>query len=93
MYREDDAARGARAHALIGEIAELERQKVARVELEQRLEAAREELATLQVLPAPPPPRERAPSLLVHLFVFAAAAGAMANELLALVVSPAPRAT
>lgn len=72
MYRDDDAARGARADALIGEIAELERQKVARVELDQRLEAARGELATLQV--APPPPPERAPGVLVHLGVFALAA-------------------
>lgn len=72
MYRDDDAARGARADALIGEIAELERQKVARVELDQRLEAARGELATLQVTPPPPP--ERAPGVLVHLGVFALAA-------------------
>lgn len=75
MYREDDAARGARAHALIGEIAELERQKVARVELDQRLEAARAELATLQTLPAPPAP-PRPPGLGTHLLVFAAAAAA-----------------
>lgn len=73
MYRDDDAARGARADVLIGEIAELERQKVARVELDQRLEAARGELAALQAAPPPPPP-ERAPGVLVHLGVFALAA-------------------
>lgn len=75
MYREDDAARGARAHALIGEIAQLEREKVARVELDQRLEAARRELATLQVALAPAP-AEPPPGLLVHLLVFGAAAAA-----------------
>lgn len=74
MYRDDDVARGERANALISEIGELERQKVARAEQDQRLETARAELAALQVSPGaapkPPPP----PGLAVHLFVFCAAA-------------------
>jgi len=75
MYREDDIARAARGDALITEIAELERQKMARAELDQRLEAARHELAALQVSPAPPPAPPPPPGLLVHLVVFGAAAG------------------
>lgn len=72
MYRDDDVARGARADALITEIADLERQKVARAEQDQRLEAARLELATLQ---APPEVAEpRSPGIFVHVAVFAAAA-------------------
>jgi len=73
MYRDDDVARGARADALISEISDLERQKVARSEQDHRLEAARLELATLQ---APPEvAAERPPGFFVHLVVFAAAAG------------------
>lgn len=74
MYRDDDVARGARADALISEIADLERQKVVRAEQDQRLVAARLELATLQAAP-PPPAEPRAPGFFVHLVVFAAAAG------------------
>jgi hypothetical protein len=74
MYRDDDIARGARADALIGEIADLERQKVARAEQDQRLLAARLELASLQPPPAAEAPRP--PGLFVHLAVFAAAATA-----------------
>jgi hypothetical protein len=74
MYREDEVAHGARADALISEIAELERQKVARIGLDQRLEAARLELATLQVAPAP---AARPPGLVTHVIVFGAAAGTM----------------
>jgi hypothetical protein len=73
MYRDDDIARGARADALITEISDLERQKVARTEQDQRLEAARLELASLQAPPAVEQPRP--PGLFVHLVVFAAAAG------------------
>jgi hypothetical protein len=78
MYRDDDAARAERANTLISEIATLERLKVEQVSTDQRLEAARDELRTLQaaatIAPAKPP--ERTPSLGVHLFVFAATAGA-----------------
>ncbi|HVK75525.1 MAG TPA: hypothetical protein VM734_19480 [Kofleriaceae bacterium] len=73
-YRDDDDARAARAGALIDEIAALEREKLARADLDHRLATARNELATLQAGPPPAPPP--APSLLVHLGVFAAAAAA-----------------
>lgn len=53
-YRDDAASRAARADALIHEIGELERQKVGRSELDQRLDDARRELMFLQ---APPTPR------------------------------------
>jgi hypothetical protein len=75
MYRDDEAAHANRANALIDEIAELERQKITQAQTEQRLEAAKRELAALQVTPAaaaPPKP----PGLLVHLFVFSATATA-----------------
>lgn len=72
-YRDDEAARGARADALINEIADLERQKVARTEQDQRLATARLELATLQAPPQVEAPRP--PGFFVHLVVFAAAAG------------------
>lgn len=73
-YRDDDAARGARADALIGEISELERQRVARAEQDRRLEAARRELATLQ--PSAAPLAEPRPaSVAAHVLVFVAAAG------------------
>lgn len=75
MYRDDDTARGARADALITEIAELERQKVARAEQDQRLAAARDELASLQAPPAAAPP-PRSPGLVTHLLVFGVAAAA-----------------
>ena len=78
MYRDDDAARAERANSLIAEIGELERKKVEQVATDQRLEAARDELRTLQAAAtiATPKPPERSPSLGVHLFVFAATAGA-----------------
>jgi len=81
MYRDDDAARADRANALISEIAELERTKVAQAAAEQRLELARDELRGLQAattvattvaprIPEPPP------SFATHFLVFAATAGA-----------------
>lgn len=75
MYRDDDAARAERANALIDEIAELERQRIAHAAAEQRLEAARHELRALQA-PAPPPAPapERPPGLATHALVFGAAA-------------------
>jgi hypothetical protein len=77
MYRDDDAARAARANALIDEIADLERAKLARAAVEQRLDAARRELATLAVTTDPPPaPAPLMPGLAAHLGVFTAAAAA-----------------
>jgi hypothetical protein len=72
MYRDDDLARDARAHSLITEIAELERDKLARAELDHRLETARRELAALQtpVVQSEPP----APGVAAHLLAFGAAA-------------------
>ena len=75
MYRDDDAAHAQRANALIDEIAELERRKVAQTQTEARLETAKRELAALQVAPGEAPPA-RPPGLLVHLFVFSATATA-----------------
>lgn len=75
MYRDDDAAHAERANALIDEIAELERQKVAATQTEQRLEAAKRELAALQVTPGDAP-RDKPAGLLVHMFVFSATATA-----------------
>ena len=69
-YRDDDLARTERANALIDEIAKLERQKVAHAAAEQRLEAARQELAGLGPTAAMP---SRTPGLGVHLLVFSAA--------------------
>jgi hypothetical protein len=71
-YRDDEAARGARADALINEISDLERQKVARAEQDQRLAAARLELASLQAPPQVEAPRP--PGFFVHFAVFSAAA-------------------
>lgn len=78
MYRDNDAARGERANALIAEIGELERKKVEAVATEQRLEVARDELRALQAATtiATPPVPERSPTAVTHLFVFAATAGA-----------------
>jgi hypothetical protein len=77
MYRDDDAAREARANALIDEIADLERQKLARAAVEQRLETARRELAGLAMAVAPPAPvAPPMPGLAAHIGVFAAAAAA-----------------
>jgi hypothetical protein len=75
MYRDDDAARAARASALIDEIAELERQKLQQATTEQRLDAAKRELSTLQS-PTPAPVRDKPPGLLAHVLVFGATAGA-----------------
>lgn len=75
MYRDDDAAHAQRANTLIDEIAELERQKVAQSQTEQRLEAAKRELAALQVTPGAPP-APKVPGFLLHLFVFSATATA-----------------
>ena len=72
MYRDDDVARAERAHALIHEIAELERQKVAQATADQRLAAAKDELTALQAPPATAP--ERPPGLATHLLVFAGTA-------------------
>jgi len=73
MYRDDDSARSQRANALIDEIADLERQKVAHATADQRLEAARRELASLQSHAAAAP---RPPALTMHLLVFGASAAA-----------------
>ncbi len=75
MYRDDDAAHAQRANALIDEIAELERQKVAQTQTEARLETAKRELAALQVTPGAPP-QDKPAGLLLHLFVFSATATA-----------------
>jgi hypothetical protein len=74
MYRDDEVARAARANALIDEIADLERQKLARATVEERLDTARRELASLAAPPAPA--AAPMPGLGVHLGVFAAAATA-----------------
>ena len=77
MYRDDDAARGERANALIAEIGDLERKKVEAVATEQRLEAARDELRALQAATTIRASAQGiAPSIATHLFVFAATAGA-----------------
>jgi len=75
MYRDDDAARAARASSLIDEIADLERKKLEQASTEQRLEAAKRELSALQTsAPAPAVP-DKPPSLFTHLVVFGATAG------------------
>ncbi len=74
MYRDDEAARAERANALIDEIADLERQRVAQAATEQRLEDARRQLAALHA-GAPVVP-ERRPSVAVHVLVFMATATA-----------------
>ena len=74
-YRDDDAAHATRASELIDEIAKLEREKLAQTETERRLEAAKRELATLQVSP-PAPPVEKRPGMLAHVMVFGATASA-----------------
>lgn len=73
MYRDDDAARAERANSLIGEIAELERQRVNHAATDRRLEAAKLELAAMQLRQPAPPSR---PGAFAHLLVFAATAGA-----------------
>jgi hypothetical protein len=71
MYRDDESARTERSIALINEIAELERQKLASAALDDRLDAARRELCALQSQSTPGP---QAPGLVTHLLVFGAAA-------------------
>lgn len=68
MYRDDDDARARRARALIDEIAELERAKLAQATTEQRLESAKLELIELQAPPSVAP-AER-PGLATHIIVF-----------------------
>lgn len=74
MYKDDDVAHAGRAHSLIDEIAELERQKVTQAATDQRLEAAKRELASLQA--QPPVASPRGPGAIAHLVVFSATAGA-----------------
>lgn len=72
MYKDDGIARSERANALIDEIARLERDKVAQAAADQRLEAARIELRSLQAGADKPPAQ---PGALAHLLVFAGTAG------------------
>jgi hypothetical protein len=74
MYRNDDEARGERANALIDEISELERARVAHAATERRLEDARRELATLQLVPGPTASAPRPPGVAAHIVVFCVAA-------------------
>ena len=75
MYRNDDEARGERANALIDEIPELERARVAHAATERRLEDARRELATLQLVPGPTSSAApRPPGVAAHIIVFCVAA-------------------
>lgn len=78
MYRDDDAARGERANALISEIGELERQKVEAARTEARLAAARDELRGLQAasVVATGPALETPAGVMTHIAVFAVTAGA-----------------
>jgi hypothetical protein len=70
-YRDDDAAHAARASDLIDEIARLEHERVTQVSRDQRLEAAKRELATLQ----PAADRSsRGPGVVAHVVVFVATA-------------------
>ena len=77
MYKDDEAARGERASALIDEIAELERKKVEAANTEARLEQARRELSSLQAhAQTPDAVEDKRPGLIAHLLVFAGTAGA-----------------
>jgi hypothetical protein len=71
MYRDDQAAQAARANALIDEIAQLEREKLAHTATDQRLEDAKRALATLQPTTAVPVPTS--PSVAAHVAVFCVA--------------------
>jgi hypothetical protein len=75
MYRNDDEARDQRASALIDEIAELERARIAHAATERRLDEARCELATLQ-LPSGPTtdPTSQPAGMATHIIVFWVAA-------------------
>lgn len=71
MYKDDDVAHAERANALIDEIAKLEHDKVTQAATDQRLEAAKRELAALQAPPpvaTPVPPK--GPGAVAHLLVF-----------------------
>jgi len=71
MYKDDDVAHTERANALIDEIAKLEHDKVTQAATEQRLEAAKRELAALHASPAvAPPPPPKGPGAIAHLLVF-----------------------
>ncbi|MGE0548267.1 MAG: hypothetical protein AB7O24_11105 [Kofleriaceae bacterium] len=72
MYRDDSVARTERANALIDEIAELERKKLAQADTDQRLEAAKCELSMLQASASDA--TERPPGVLTHALVFTATA-------------------
>ena len=74
MHKDDDVAHAERANSLIDEIAELERQKVSQAATDQRLEAAKRELSSLQ--PQAPVAPPRGPSAIAHLIVFGVTAGA-----------------
>lgn len=77
MYKDDEAARGERASALIDEIAELERKKVEAANTEARLEEARRELSSLQAhAPRSEATPEKKPGVIAHVLVFAGTAGA-----------------
>ena len=75
MYSQDEPARDARANALIDEIAELERKKLAHAAEDQRLEAAKHELRAMQADTADKPPAKQ-PGLVTHVLVFGATATA-----------------
>jgi hypothetical protein len=78
MYKDDEAARGERASALIDEISELERKKVEAANTEARLEEARRELSSLQAHSPKPEvkPEDKRPGVIAHVLVFAGTAGA-----------------
>jgi hypothetical protein len=78
MYRDDDAARAARANALIDELAELERRKISQAATDHRLETVKRELSALQSRSHAPAVPERSPGLLAHVVVFGATAVAAA---------------
>lgn len=74
MYRNDDEARDQRATTLIDEIAELERARIAHAASERRLEEARSELATLQLVPSSQTePAPEPAGVATHILVFCVA--------------------
>jgi hypothetical protein len=74
-YRSDDAAHAERASSLIDEIARLEHEKLGHAATDQRLLAARRELAALQTLQTQPAAVRGGPGVIAHVLVFAATAG------------------
>lgn len=77
MYKDDEAARGERASALIDEISALERKKVEAAKTDARLEEARRELSSLQShAPKPEDKPDKRPGVIAHVLVFAGTAGA-----------------